>query len=64
MVTASYCTDPMQALHQDAVDADITVVNEVIGLLLLKCRQNWYLELLLCLSNAVHLHNATIIFYL
>ena len=29
MVTASYCTDPMQALHQDAVDAGITVVNEV-----------------------------------
>ena len=29
MVTASYCTGPMQALHQDAVDAGITVVNEV-----------------------------------
>ena len=29
MVTASYCTDPMQALHQEAIDAGITVVNEV-----------------------------------
>jgi len=29
MVTASYCTDPMRALHDKAVDAGITVVNEV-----------------------------------
>ena len=29
MVTASYCTDAMQALHKDAVEAGISIVNEV-----------------------------------
>lgn len=30
MVTASYCTPPMQALDKAAKEAEITVVNEVI----------------------------------
>ena len=29
MVTASYCTPAMQDLHNDALEAGITVVNEV-----------------------------------
>ena len=29
MVTASYCTEAMQALHQEAQIAGISVVNEV-----------------------------------
>ena len=29
MVTASYLTDPMKALHEDAVQAGVTIVNEV-----------------------------------
>lgn len=29
MVTASYCTPAMKELHEAAVDAGITVVNEV-----------------------------------
>lgn len=29
MVTASYCTEALQALNKDCVDAGITVVNEV-----------------------------------
>jgi hypothetical protein len=29
MVTASYCTDQMRALHTAAEDAGITIVNEV-----------------------------------
>ena len=29
MVTASYCTDAMRALHKEAVEAGVTVVNEV-----------------------------------
>ena len=29
MVTASYCTPAMQDLHKDALEAGITIVNEV-----------------------------------
>ena len=29
MVTASYCTDAMRELHKEAMEAGVTVVNEV-----------------------------------
>ena len=35
MVTASYCTPAMQDLHKDALEAGITIVNEVSIYLLL-----------------------------
>jgi alpha-aminoadipic semialdehyde synthase len=46
MVTASYLTDPMKALHESAEQAGITVVNEV-GLLggFFKLLSKFYLKI-------------------